>query len=150
MSSHKLSIIELAKSDALDFLCGGRLLGEGSFRSVYGYLSTGGNFAIKIAKCDYGIRCNIEEYNTWQDLSHFQVSRWFAPCVSISKAGTILLQDYTENLRPGKYKIPAFFEDVKPENFGLLNGKIVCRDYGQSSLRLKGMKATPTQQLIVT
>jgi hypothetical protein len=35
--------------------------------------------------------------------------------------------------------MPAFFTDLKRENFGLLLGRLVCHDYGVNLLMENGM-----------
>lgn len=35
--------------------------------------------------------------------------------------------------------MPVFLTDFKPENFGLLNGRVVCHDYGNHLLHERGM-----------
>jgi hypothetical protein len=62
----------------------------------------------------------------------------------MSQFGAVLIQEYVPSLPAGKYKLPSFFTDLKPENYGLVVGakksQIVCRDYGMHLLREKGMK----------
>lgn len=118
----------------------GDFVGDGSFRRVHRY---GGSTSevVKVAKDHYGILCNIEEYNTWVEAStqHDDIKKWFAPCNHISVVGTLLIQEYATPLPYGeRYKIPAFMADIKPANFGLLNGQVVAVDYGQHNLRSIG------------
>lgn len=60
------------------------------------------------------------------------LKKWFAPCIDISPNGVFLLQKKTEPCSTSKYPtvVPSFFTDLKYQNFGLLNGKVVCFDYG--------------------
>ncbi len=76
---------------------------------------------------------NIMEWEIWdrvQSVKH--ASGWFAPCVQISPCGLYLLQRKTEPIRFGELPemIPAYFTDLKRENWGMLDGRPVCHDYG--------------------
>lgn len=133
-------------------LCG-RVLGQGAARTVYEHAfdptvvikfeHTAGNFQ------------NIMEWEAWQRIKHTDLSQWFAPCLAISPNGCVLAQRRTR--RPTNYpdKVPAFFTDLKLDNFGILphgncftdevlvdrnpKGTFVCHDYGLTLLFEKGM-----------
>jgi hypothetical protein len=135
-------IEDLAQIEGLDMLCGD-LLGTGSTRTVFR------NFfdktkVVKVATTTQGIKANQEEFNTWNAVSYFtKINSYFAQCYSLSRCASILIQEYIPDLPDGKYKLPNFFTDLKPENYGLVSGtkssQIVCRDYGLNLLREKGM-----------
>lgn len=84
---------------------------------------------------------NVMEWEVWDRVRFTPYARWFAPCVEISPCGGVLIMKRTEPAQKSKYpdKMPAFFTDFKRENYGLLNGKIVCHDYGCNLLMENGM-----------
>lgn len=75
---------------------------------------------------------NIIEWETWQLHQYGPLARWLAPCVAISPSGGVLIQRRTDPIRRSELpsKIPAQFTDIKPENWGMLDGRPVCHDYG--------------------
>lgn len=76
---------------------------------------------------------NVIEWETWESLSSTKEAKWLAPCTRISACGTVLIMERTSPI-PTKYKlpthVPAFLSDFKRDNYGLLNGRLVCHDYG--------------------
>jgi len=89
---------------------------------------------------------NILEWDLWNELKHApDYSKWLAPCVDISATGAVLIMKRTQPIteyRKLPDKLPHFINtDTKKDNFGILNGKLVCHDYGVTmfdpSLRLK-------------
>jgi len=75
---------------------------------------------------------NVKEWEFWNvHKLNKNVSKWLAPCHYISDSGTFLIMDKTEVLPKNKIPklLPGFLTDHKPENFGLLNGRVVCHDY---------------------
>ena len=69
----------------------------------------------------------------WNDWSaDKEMKSWLAPCEAISPCGTVLLQGRTQPIPKEHYpkRLPKFFTDTKRSNFGLLEGRIVCHDYG--------------------
>ena len=84
---------------------------------------------------------NIMEWETWQEVEDCEYAEHFAPCEYISPNGVILIQRRTrpvvKEMLPKR--MPAFFCDFKPDNFGLLDGKLVCHDYGYSRLLTQGL-----------
>lgn len=131
---------DLIQYESLNVLCGDKL-GEGIHRTVFRNAFDYG-MVVKIANNEAGIRANIEEMQTWNDV-HGEVQHWFAQCRHLSSYGSILIQEFVPSIPKGKYKIPAFFTDLKQDNFGLVVGteksQVVCRDYGFHLLREKGM-----------
>lgn len=115
----------------------GDMIGSGQSREVY-VLHGDERVVVKI---EQGARQfqNVEEWALWNWVRETPMARWFAPCVSISSAGSILIQKRVtpmrENERPKL--LPSFLCDLKPENFGMYRGAIVCCDYGTalSSIR---------------
>jgi hypothetical protein len=88
------------------------------------------------------------EMKIWSDNQHREaIARWLAPCHMLSPDGLIMLQQRVEPIRDSDTlpdMIPAFLTDIKRENFGWYDGRIVCVDYAMHldnlSTRLK--KAT--------
>lgn len=85
---------------------------------------------------------NIKEWELWNEHKFYKpVADWLAPCVDISACGSILIQKRTSHPIKWPEKLPTFLTDVKKSNFGLLDGKLVCHDYGNVifnlSLRMK-------------
>jgi len=136
-------LTDLIQLEALNMLCGERL-GEGSSRKVF-RSALDHKLVIKIATNENGIKQNWEEFNTWESVQFVdKINSYFARVHSISEYGSILIQEYVPSIPKGKYKIPSFFTDLKPENYGLVIGsksnQFVCRDYGVNLLRERGMR----------
>ena len=118
--------------EAFNLLCG-ELLGEGIHRKVFACTSD----PSRVVKCETntGIFSNAREWRNWDECRYAdRWNKWLAPCVAISPLGTVLLQKRVQPLRRGDDlpdKLPAFLTDIKPQNFGWLNGKLVCHDYPQ-------------------
>mgnify|MGYP001561240035 CR=1 FL=1 len=116
----------------------GDWLGAGASRDVYASAAEP-NFVIK---CEYkaGSFQNIAEWDVWDWINDRDQAKWFAPCISISNCGVFLVQRRCEPLRASERppKLPKFLCDLKRENFGILDGRVVCLDYGTvgSAIRL--------------
>ena len=84
---------------------------------------------------------NILEWEAWNTVSYCKEAQWFAPCKAISPNGRVLVMAKTEPAQLSQYpaRIPTFFTDLKYANFGLLNGRLVCHDYGTSLLMTVGI-----------
>lgn len=76
---------------------------------------------------------NVLEMKFWSDNQyHAPIAKWLAPCDYLSPDGLILLQRKCEALRESDKlpdKLPSFLTDVKRDNYGWLDGRIVCFDY---------------------
>lgn len=129
----------ISKLELVSFMLGNKL-GHGASREVYA-LGIDGS---KVIKYEYvcGKFDNAHEWGIWSELCDTQWARWLAPCRNISPCGTFLIQDRTAPLRefPKGFKIPSFMADAKPENFGMLGGRIVAHDYGNHRLFHRGAK----------
>jgi hypothetical protein len=134
-------ISDLAQMEGLNLLCGGKL-GEGSTRTVFRN-AFDPKLVVKVATSTAGVKANMEEFAVWESVQYVsKINSFFAACHTISQVGSVLIQEYVPDVPAGSYKIPAFFTDLKAENFGLVVGKqVVCRDYGLNLLREQGMKA---------
>lgn len=111
-------------------LCGS-LIAEGSARKVY-HCKPNSRLVVKIERAARSFQ-NVAESEIWSFvMGDKEMQKWFAPCVFISNAGTVLIQDKVEPLRQRDLpkSLPAFLVDLKIENFGVLDGRVVCCDYG--------------------
>lgn len=117
----------------------GTRLGCGSTRVIYQHATD----AELIVKIEDGARsfCNIAEWTVWEAVKDTAFARWFAPVVSISPAGIVLVMKRCDELRLSELPehIPAFLTDIKAENWGLFEGRPVCLDYGYHLLLERGM-----------
>jgi len=121
---------------ARDFfsLCAGKLLGKGVGREVYrSNIDSNQVFKVETSSCSFQ---NILEWEAWDAVKSTWYAKWFAPCLSISPCGTVLLQQYVPDIeiKDLPEDVPAFFTDLKQKNWGILNGQPVCRDYGRTLL----------------
>ena len=109
----------------------GRLLGVGLSRIVFEY-APDPELVIKFETTGNDFN-NVIEWDVWDNVKYDKkLSKWFAPCHFISPCGAILIQQKTtpipkENMPK---KIPRLFTDLKYQNWGSLDGRPVCHDYG--------------------
>ena len=129
----------LSCRDAALSLLAGELLGQGCFRRVYS-VKYNPKIVLKleIAGSEF---CNVEEMGVWKEVCWTKWAEWFAPCHAIDRFGIALIQERTKPLTtwPKDFKIPSFFTDTKPENFGRIGNKIVCHDYGSNLFISRGL-----------
>lgn len=124
----------LLGDEFIDILCGDKI-GEGISREVF-KCRLRDDWIVKVER-EGSWHQNIREYAIWEEVRYWKkMSKWFAPCEYISPHGLVLIQKkvtpaYKKDLPE---KIPAFFTDVKEENFGMLDGKLVCFDYGTTPI----------------
>ena len=111
-------------------MCLGDKLGEGQYRIVFDFA------LIPDTVCKFDKSCpasaNWNEYNVWNAVKGTRHEKWFAPIVAISPGGEFLLMKKARPIQDGDKwpkKIPLFFADVKRDNFGFIDNKIVCTDY---------------------
>jgi len=127
-------------------LLAGELIGEGIHRKVFECLIDK-SLVVKV-ETGHNHFANVSEWRTWDECRYWKNgAKWFAPCVSISPFGTVMLQKRVDPIRRNDElpnKLPAFLTDVKPENFGWLNGQLVCHDYSSTittmSLTMKNVE----------
>ena len=117
----------------------GKPMGEGISRKVYEWLPD--PTLVAKVECRRQSFANIEEYHVWQAVEETKAAEWFAPVVQLAGHGSILLQRRTKPVTMDQLpaRIPSFFTDLKVGNFGMLDGRIVCHDYGVNLLREKSM-----------
>ena len=79
---------------------------------------------------------NVIEWETWQRVKNTPMAKWFAPCRWISPNGSILVMERTSPAGDVQYpeKMPAFLNDFKRRNYGMLGEALVCHDYGMNLL----------------
>ena len=130
--------------DAFNLLCG-KLLGEGIHRKVF-ECRLRPDLVVKVeSETNWRYFANVLEMQFWSDHQYFdKVAQWLAPCDYLSPDGRILLQRRAlpivdTSALPAQ--LPAFLGDVKANNFGMLDGRLVCVDYAMTipnpSTRLK-------------
>lgn len=118
----------------------GRCIGSGASRRVYESLWDS-SLVIKVEHAGKTFH-NQTEWLIWQEVKHWHVLRdWYAPCIDIDGYGNVLIQKRTEPFdckdefkkaitRTRGGVIPAIFDDIHYGNFGMLDGVVVCHDYG--------------------
>lgn len=121
----------------LTMLACGPLLGEGAARVVF-ECGLNPRYVVKLEN-KIGSFQNICEWEMWNSLKNeAHYAKWLAPCERISVDGGFLIQRRTlplpENKRPKR--LPVWLCDLKPENFGLLDGRVVCHDYGTMHIHM--------------
>lgn len=141
-SIHDLSVIsklESVNSDLIKMLMG-KKLGSGYYRSVYEFNLNPDKYVIKIEP--NSTDSNNNEFLIWNEVSWLTgklswVKDWFAPVLYMSPDAKILIMErtYDQHKIRGKNidipnEVPSFLSDIKLDNFGWLNGKFVCHDYG--------------------
>ena len=109
-------------------LCCGKKIGNGESRDVYDCKIYPG-YVIKVTHYN---EHNWNEYNIWEAVKDSPYRKWFAPVKEISPAGNSIImkkaKPITDNTKLPK-SIPEFFTDVKRENFGIIDGRLVAIDY---------------------
>lgn len=133
--------------EAFNLMCGERL-GFGISRTVY-ECSLMPGYVVKVEH-ESGMFQNVMEMLIWRSVVGTKASRWFAECKYISENGRVLIQERTRQPSTTELlgKIPAWFTDVKLDNWGMArskeNGKefLVCHDYGYNLTIQKGTETT--------
>jgi hypothetical protein len=118
--------------DAFNLLCG-KLIGEGIHRKVF-ECRVRPDLVVKVeTEDDWRYFSNVHEMKFWSDNQYaVAVAQWLAPCEYLAPDGRILLQRRVQSIRDTDMlpdKLPMFLTDIKRENFGWLNEKLVCVDY---------------------
>jgi len=128
---------EIVVREYMRFMIGEKI-GWGMSRDVYDHPTD----KTKVIKMEDHVNHfqNVMEWEIWQQFCHCkEIAKWLAPCHSISQNGTFLIMTKAADMRKEEVPntLPAFLTDHKLANFGILNGQLVCRDYGTSILDLK-------------
>jgi len=117
----------------------GKYIGKGVAREVFkSALNPDHVFKFEVLNASFQ---NALEWEAWDAVRMTKYAKWFCPCVHISSCGTVLIQRYARNIESHELptEVPAFFTDLKAENWGILDGRPVCRDYGRSLLMDRGL-----------
>lgn len=122
--------------EAFNLLCGAQL-GQGIARQVFtcAYDET---LVVKVERDPHRFQ-NVREYSFWQECQFYRkVADWLAPCVWISPRGAVMLQRRVEPVPKAQLppQLPAWMRDIKPEHFGLFEGRLVCCDYALTNSTL--------------
>lgn len=128
----------------------GRRLGKGAYRRVYDLKIADETLVIKLEYCGTEF-CNITEWKVWNEVKDTPLEEWFAPCEDIDLLGLALIQKKTKPFDSEKEfrdavlqtrdgVLPTFFDDVHYGNFGMLDGKVVCHDYGFNNFLSEAVK----------
>ena len=117
--------------DAFNLLCG-KKLGSGIHRDVF-ECRLRPDLVVKV-EIEEPLRyfANVMEHNFYMNYCNDKnIVKWLAPIRFVSPDQRILLQDKVERISDDQLpkKLPAFLTDIKRENFGILNGRVVCVDY---------------------
>ena len=116
-------------------------LGSGAFRDVFEY-KPNPSLVIKFESAAETFH-NVQEWEIWKRVKkNKDLSKWFAPCESISFGGSVLIQRYARDCLDTELPklIPAFFTDNAPRNWGKIGERAVCRDYGLHTLYDQGLR----------
>jgi hypothetical protein len=115
-------------------------IGTGQYRHVWSSeLNPGRVLKVEMNDCAFK---NVMEWEVWQAVKDTKFSRWFAPCYAISPVGVWMVQHRTtplDHIDQLPKRIPAFFTDLKPNNWGLIDGRVVCHDYSNHLMLEEGM-----------
>jgi hypothetical protein len=131
--------------DMWDLMCSD-MIGQGCSRKVF-LSKLDSSLVIKVEEAGRSFN-NIREWELWEDVRHDKnAARWLAPCVNISLCGTILIQKRTEPAHKRRFPkvLPRWIAtDLKYQNWGLLDGKIVCHDYASHLAQRYGTMSKST------
>lgn len=131
--------------EAFNLLCHQDKIGSGIHRDVF-ECRLNDKWVVKVeTDLPWRYFANVHEMKFWDDNRHCKaIAKWLAPCEFLSPDGLLLIQHRCQPLRdsdklPGK--VPAFLTDIKRDNWGILDGRLVCFDYALNipspSTRLK-------------
>lgn len=130
--------------DAFNLLCGDKL-GSGVHRDVFA-CRLRPDLVVKVEQAgEWRSFANVEEMRFWSENMYCPtVAAWLAPCEYLSPDGRILLQRRVRIAVDGDAlpeRVPAFLTDLKPSNYGWMDGRFVCVDYAgrinDVSMRMK-------------
>lgn len=126
--------------ELLALVCG-EYLGAGIHREVYEY-APNPEFVIKLETASASF-ANAREWLIWERVSQWscKTQDWFAPCFRISPRGDWLIQARTMPLNGENMpeRVPDVLNDLKTDNWGRLNGRVVCHDYADALIVEKGI-----------
>lgn len=121
---------------AMDLVIGEHIA-SGTYRDVYAH-ATNPDWVVKVQR-DNGYFSNVLEFEIWSLIAESKKDRkWFAPIHYMSENGKVMIQQRIRPLVDNDVipdKIPAYFTDIKRENFGFIGKQLVCCDYDYSLIR---------------
>lgn len=145
-SPYEIKLTGASQLDLLWFALGD-FVGKGLSRRVYMF-APDKRFVIKVDTEDKRYQ-NMREVLIWREVEreHHKLMKWFAPVEFCSPRGDFILMRRTkpvsvDDLKRRLKRAPNFFNDLKCQNWGELDGRIVCHDYGIASLALTDSKLT--------
>lgn len=120
--------------DTFNLLCHD-LLGQGVHRRVFS-CRLRPDLVVKVednGDASHRSFANVREFDFWGYWRDYKkVADWLAPCEYLSPDGRIMLQKRADPI-PSSFtlpeNLPAFLTDHKKENFGIIDGRLVCLDY---------------------
>lgn len=121
--------------ELMDFFLG-KYIGHGASRHVFEYKADK-KWVVKLDCSTWN--ANVEEFKVWKTVEFTKHAKWFAPIGKMSACGRIMLMRKCEPLVVAPKRIPSFFNDIKRDNWGTLNGQPVCLDYGINDLTKFGL-----------
>lgn len=107
----------------------GDMIGGGESRHVY-ECRLDPSLVVKVEWSNRRVFSNAAEWDLWGRIKDIpELARWFAPCVSISAGGAVMLQKRTTPIFDMPTHVPSFFYDVKRSNIGMIGNQVVAHDY---------------------
>jgi hypothetical protein len=107
----------------------GDAIGEGAHRKVFQHRQN----VDWVVKVEEGAKsfANAIEWDTWVHANP-GLRKWLCPCIDISPSGAVLIMQKADPIRERELpkKLPALFTDLKISNWGVIDDKPVCIDYG--------------------
>jgi hypothetical protein len=132
--------LDPGRKDSVLLLLVGPMIGQGVYREVYEVRGRPDVvLKVEVAGTEF---CNATEWNIWRRVADTPFAKWFAPCLAIDQGGGALLQKRTKPMSDTawrKLKVPAFFTDMKADNWGLIGGQPVCHDYALNRIIERGV-----------
>lgn len=111
----------------------GKKIGQGASRAVFEWIPDP-KLVLKIEIA--ATFQNVMEWEVYDYLSGTEWAKYLARPVFIGSYGSVLLMQKTQPLNDSQLPrlLPDWISDRKRENFGWLDGRVVCHDYGVNDL----------------
>lgn len=121
--------------DLLSMLVGEKI-GQGQSRMVFQH-NVDPDKVVKLACNGDGVLANSIEWTIWQEVQGLKgplawVKDWFCPVHRLSGNSNVIVMSKTAPVRLEEMpkEVPTFLSDIHMANFGWLDGRVVCHDYG--------------------